>query len=293
MTRERGHGAVTLPADYAQAHVRLGYAATEHGYQSDTVTTSIELASSATTRRGLYVAATRGRDLNLICVITDSHDVAEARDVLETILAVDRADVPAVTQRRTLAQQAHQPRPAAPAAPPLPSLTPRCNIPDWFPPLIAQARTWLVDAERQDADYAANETRCATALAAAAQTMNMTAAETAPDWQRHAGAQGRFDDAQRNYDDARRSVERATWRTRRTARRDLSVAEQHLTNTQMRLDKVERLTAPSRQRYARACIGLAAAESDVHNHQLLGMLHPGDRTPAAQRDLDRLETWQR
>ena len=33
-----GHGHVTLPADYVREHVRLGYAATEHGYQSDTVT---------------------------------------------------------------------------------------------------------------------------------------------------------------------------------------------------------------------------------------------------------------
>ena len=109
-----GHGDVTLPADYAREHVRLGYAATEHGWQSDTVTAGICLVSSATTRRGLYVAVTRGRDENVICVITDSDDIAEARDVLEGILAVDRADIPAVTQRRSLAQQLrdHEPRAA-------------------------------------------------------------------------------------------------------------------------------------------------------------------------------------
>jgi hypothetical protein len=33
-----GHGQVTLPQWYVAEHVRLGYAATEHGYQSDTVT---------------------------------------------------------------------------------------------------------------------------------------------------------------------------------------------------------------------------------------------------------------
>ena len=43
VTRERGHGTVTLPADYAHEHVRLGYAATEHGYQSDTVDHAIAL----------------------------------------------------------------------------------------------------------------------------------------------------------------------------------------------------------------------------------------------------------
>ena len=105
MTRERGHGAVTLPADYVHDHVRLGYAATEHGYQSDTVDHSLSLVSAVTTRRGLYVAATRGREQNLLCVVTGSTDVAEARDALEVILAFDRADIPAVTQRRTLAHQ--------------------------------------------------------------------------------------------------------------------------------------------------------------------------------------------
>ena len=102
---------MTLPVDYVREHVRLGYAATEHGWQSDTVDTAIALTSPATTRRGLYVAATRGRDTNTLCVVTDSDDVAEARDVLEAVLAVDRADVPATTQRRTLAQTA--PRPAS------------------------------------------------------------------------------------------------------------------------------------------------------------------------------------
>ena len=105
VTQEQGHGTIRLPVDYVRAHVRLGYAATEHGYESATVTAGIELASAATTRRGLYVGVTRGRDENLICVITESSDVAEARDVLEAVLAVDRADIPAVTQRRNLAAQ--------------------------------------------------------------------------------------------------------------------------------------------------------------------------------------------
>ena len=56
-----GHGTVTLPVDYAQQHVRLGYAATEYGNQSETVDVAIELVSAATTHRGLYVGATRGR----------------------------------------------------------------------------------------------------------------------------------------------------------------------------------------------------------------------------------------
>ncbi len=52
--------------------MRLGYAATEHGYESDTVTIGINLASEATTRRGLYVAVTRGREENSIHVVTET-----------------------------------------------------------------------------------------------------------------------------------------------------------------------------------------------------------------------------
>jgi hypothetical protein len=42
-----GRAAVTLPAHYVAEHVRLGYAATEHGYQEDTVDVGIALTSSA------------------------------------------------------------------------------------------------------------------------------------------------------------------------------------------------------------------------------------------------------
>ena len=143
VTREQGHGTVTLPADYAHDHVRLGYAATEHGYQSDTVDHSLSLVSAVTTHRGLYVAATRGRHDNVLCVVTDSDDIAKARDILETILAFDRADIPAITQRRTLSQQ--QPaeawrQPSEPAG--------RCEIPQWFDPLRAALRRDLYDAEQ-------------------------------------------------------------------------------------------------------------------------------------------------
>ena len=38
--------AVTLPADYVREHVRLGYAATEHGHQGDTVDVAIALVTA-------------------------------------------------------------------------------------------------------------------------------------------------------------------------------------------------------------------------------------------------------
>ena len=98
-----GGGVVVLPAEYARDHVRLGYAATEPGNQSDTQDRSITLATGSTTGRGLYVGVTRGRQANHVLVVTDTNDLGAARDLLERVITYDRADVPAVTRRAELA----------------------------------------------------------------------------------------------------------------------------------------------------------------------------------------------
>jgi ATP-dependent exoDNAse (exonuclease V) alpha subunit len=147
VSHRTGHGTVTLPGDYAHHHVRLGYAATEHGAQGDTVDVAIELVSPATTHRGLYVGATRGRDENHLYVITDTNDPAEARDVLKGVLARDRADVPAVTQRRHLAHHDHTASLRRPA--------PASILPDWINPwrkTLEQRRHELADGLAADAN---------------------------------------------------------------------------------------------------------------------------------------------
>ena len=135
-----GSGHVKLPADYTRQHVRLGYAATEHGNQGDTVTVGIELATVATTQRGLYVGVTRGREDNKILVVTDSHDLDEARDILERVLASDRSDVPATTQRRRLAEMDARPsmRPE-----------PRCVMPLWLNELRTNVGHDLAEARSE------------------------------------------------------------------------------------------------------------------------------------------------
>lgn len=120
VTARRGHGVAVLPADYVRDRVRLGYAATEHGVQGDTTTIGLELVSPATTRRGAYVGITRGRDDNTVFVVTDSNDLDEARDILDRVISIGRADTPATTQRRELAAADRAPR----------RRTPRCTIPD-------------------------------------------------------------------------------------------------------------------------------------------------------------------
>ena len=151
-----GHGIVTLLADYSSQHVRLGYAATEHGHQGDTVDVGIALVSAATTHRGLYVATTRGRHDNRIHVVTNTTELAEARDVLETVLAYDRADVPAVSQRRTLAQAAGRPEPVP---------EPRAAIPEWLAGLRSQLDRNRDETAERFQQAADRQARAATDLA--------------------------------------------------------------------------------------------------------------------------------
>ena len=147
VTPHRGHGSVRLPADYVRQHVRLGYAATEHGNQGVTTDTAYHLVTEATTARGLYVGATRGRDRNQLLVVTT--DDRDARQILERVLTSDRADIPAHVQRRTL--HAAIPTPPAPRER-------RTQIPDpawltgWRDALVGEREEILTDHRNRETD---------------------------------------------------------------------------------------------------------------------------------------------
>ena len=147
VTPHEGHGHVRLPADYVRQHVRLGYAATEHGNQGVTTDTAYHLVTDATTARGLYVGATRGRDRNQLLVVTT--DDRDARAILNRVLASDRADTPAHIQRRTL--HATGPTPPAPRQR-------RTRVPDpawltgWREALIGQRDEILTDRRNREND---------------------------------------------------------------------------------------------------------------------------------------------
>jgi len=108
MTVRRGTGGaeVTLPADYVTQHVELAYATTSYRSQGRTVDTTHSLVSPTTTREVLYVAATRGRESNMIYVDTSfdpdpatGHDGTissqSTTDVLTGVLAKEGADLSA------------------------------------------------------------------------------------------------------------------------------------------------------------------------------------------------------
>ena len=243
----------------SREHVRLGYAATEHGWQSDTVDTAIALTSPATTRRGLYVAATRGRDANMLCVVTDGDDLAEARDVLETILAADRADIPATSQRRTLAQSTLHETPAS--RPP----TPRCEIPDWFSNVFADAQRDLHDAQTRDAQRSARRTQATAGAASADTAVVEMAAATATDRDALHHAEARAVQSRRRHAAAQHRLDTAPRRQRRTARRDLRIADKQLERSEDYLERTRQRAAPAVDRHAHAVAGRRNAHDLLRN----------------------------
>jgi len=67
-------GTLTLPADYANQYLDLGYAVTSFRAQGVTVDTAHVVVTGSTTRENLYVGLTRGRDANMAYVATDRPD---------------------------------------------------------------------------------------------------------------------------------------------------------------------------------------------------------------------------
>ncbi|MDR1387368.1 MAG: relaxase domain-containing protein, partial [Propionibacteriaceae bacterium] len=102
---------ITLPADYAAAHVELAYASTINGAQGCNVNRSHTIITGAEYRNGLYVAASRGRQGNHLYAVMDSGDpddivyepsVWESTpvEILERVLDRDGEEMSATTARR-------------------------------------------------------------------------------------------------------------------------------------------------------------------------------------------------
>jgi AAA domain len=231
-----GHGQVTLPADYARWHVRLGYAATSAGHQGDTVDVGIGVVTAATTHRSLYVATTRGRADNRILVVTD--EPGQARDVLERVLANDRADTPAVAQRRHLAAQ-------------VPGVRRTPNDPESAEKAVAIARRALDEARRRAQPFLRPLAATETELRAAEKELRAarTSLAEAPLWRRR-GLGQRLDDAAQISHTTRRRRDLAAWEaapfiTDIEARAaDLQRAEHQATHARLR-DHLDRLTLAS------------------------------------------------
>ncbi len=282
VTQINGHGTVTLPAEYACDHVRLGYAATEPGNQSDTQTGSVTLATPATTGRGLYVAMTRGQQENYVRVVTETHDITEARDILEAIMTSDRADIPAIAQRRQLAQQDRQP----------PRMQPRCEIPDWFSDLRLDAAADYREARQALDDSHKTRQGLVDALAVAEQRLAAAKQACAPfdDQVETAGdTVKRAEESQRR---AERKLDESGLRGRRQARTELASANENLAVTQEQLAQAkEHSRGPDNVRAA-ARHDLQAARQELSNHDMFERWHfLPEHLEAIEQRIDALDAW--
>ncbi len=234
VTRIDGHGTTTLPHNYVTEHVQLGYAATEPGNQSDTATGSITLATGATTCRGLYVAVTRGQRENLICVVTDTHDVADAIDVLEHILATDRADHPATRTRRELAT----------ATPSTPAVRPRCEIPDWFWDLHNHARREVADARADAAAQLQRDAELQQRIDQLTQQLGGLEPHCAPHDHAITRITSDLHQAQQRQRQAERELANSGRLHRRTARHTVADTADDVTTAHTALDEITRRAQP-------------------------------------------------
>ncbi len=79
-------GSVQLPARYFARHVELGWAVTGYGSQGTTVDHGICVVEPASTRAGIYVAMTRGRNRNVAWVL-DRPGVEDAEEAFAAAIA--------------------------------------------------------------------------------------------------------------------------------------------------------------------------------------------------------------
>ena len=295
VTRIDGHGTVRLPADYVREHVRLGYAATEPGNQSATHTASITLATPATTGRGLYVAMTRGRDENLVLVVTDTHDLAEARDVLEGIIASDRADIPATAQRRALAAQGPLgTRRQEPASPSGREQRVRCETPVWFDGLRADTARQLDEARHAHDGAGEDRQRLQQRLAVATDQLAVADAAHAPFRDAVADGHARVQAARVEHWKAQRAVETAGFGHKRHARDQLRSADIELVAADAEHTAASRRAQPTATTYRAAWAAVEKIRESIHTHDLLerwdAITHD---LPGLQARHDALDTWQR
>ena len=279
VTPIQGHGTVRLPVDYVREHVRLGYAATEHGNQGVTTDVAHHLVTPATTARGLYVGATRGRDRNDLHVITDTFDASEARRVLEGVLAIDRADTPAVVHRRLLRAV----EPPAPAT--------RIPEPAWL-------AGWRQDIHQQwEALVQARQERqeAATAAATALQELKPALDAARAAWEPHRKELADLHDTLRAdlepaLRTARKEAERARLGQHRRAGRALDAAEHAVGEMHARIEDAVQLAAPTRERYEQVARRAERLAEQAEPDGLVEAIEDMQRRPL-ERLISAIDTW--
>ena len=102
------HGIVELPPSYVAEHVELAYARTVMGAQGRNVKGGATLFDKPTDVRNLYVAMSRGTEMNEAFIVTSGEQTAI--DIFAQGIATDWIDLPAHARRAELRdEKAHRP----------------------------------------------------------------------------------------------------------------------------------------------------------------------------------------
>ena len=299
VTQRQGHGTAVLPADYVNEHVRLGYAATEHGYQSDTVTTGIALASASTTRAASTspppAAATATSCASSPTATTSPRPTMSSK----AVLALDRGRHPrrhptphprphrAAPPRRGVSAAAASTRPSGPPT------QPRCPVPAWFDQLLDDTRQQAATVERANDERRSAGRRLIEASNDAQNVLRRVSAETAAARTEYAAASRRLASAEADRRIATRLVNESGWRGRRHARQHLADADVAVIIARSTLEQAETATAPHRQRYRSAFDAAKHADGEVHRHQLSRMLRPDKSPEPLYQRIATLQSWRR
>jgi conjugative relaxase-like TrwC/TraI family protein len=251
---------VTLPAGYVREFVQLAYATTEHGNQGITTDHSITLVTGTTTGRGLYVGATRGRDDNQFLVVTDQYSEREAMDLLGRVLATDRADTPAVTHRRHLAER----QPAPVSGPKRRAVEPawlnqwQNDVRERVPTIVE-----LLDIMREERPALEQS------VAKARKRYDKALALPAPDQHDlfRARREANLDAAAARA--ARTRADNATWRTRRSLERSAIAATERAAVSARHVDELEAIHHPvaEQRQAARRELTAATQRLDAHDRR--------------------------
>jgi conjugative relaxase-like TrwC/TraI family protein len=272
---------VTLPAGYVREFVQLAYATTEHGNQGITTDNSITLVTGTTTGRGLYVGATRGRDDNQFLVVTDQHSEREAMDLLGRVLATDRADTPAVTHRRQLAER--QPAPA-------PGPQRRAVEPAWLNGWQNGIKSRLEVIDRELADATVQRPGLVLAVDVARARYESAVEAAAPGGAALAAARSAMDDDRYAVGHLRFRLAAAAWRTRRPVERALRDATEQARASAERHEQLDTSHEPARQRRDDADRRLQCATGRLEDHDRRHRTLDSERRDLASLDAA-VDTW--
>ncbi len=86
LLHDPSRGSVHLPAAYVARHVELGWAVTGYGTQGMTCDHAMAVIEPSSTRAGVYVAMTRGRERNMAWIV-DRTGLADAEEALAAAIA--------------------------------------------------------------------------------------------------------------------------------------------------------------------------------------------------------------